>query len=211
MQGDSMKDKDVDKYLSEHMSGSAPREAFKQKALRDSTAAFVRVQWRRTAWRRAVFAAAAVLIAGIAFIGGRLSVSRNLSVPRNFPKNFSVLHKLPRNVDKTPGAVAGADGVNVPSDLVVWLDAARLFKRLGMEERMVRAFEKAGKLLPHDAMTEINMTRQAITFDSDVEEVLEDQNNSILAEILGPRESVESISGIIAQSFGGNYYESKMD
>jgi hypothetical protein len=205
MQGDSMKDKDVDKYLSQYTSGSKPREAFKQKVLHDSTAALVRVHRRRLAWRRAGFAAAAVLIAGIAFLGGRLSV------PRNFPRNLSVPHNLPRNVDITPGAVAGADGVNVPSDLVVWLDAARLFKRLGMEERMVRAFEKAGKLLPHDAMTEINMTRQAITFDSDVEEVLEDQNNSILAEILGPRESVESISGIIAQSFGGNYYESKMD
>ena len=206
MQGDSMKDNNVDKYLSEHMSSSAPREAFKKKALRDSTAAFLRVQRRRTAWRRAVFAAAAVLIAGIAFLGGRLSVPRS-----NLPRNVSILHKLPRNVDITPGAVAEADGVNVPSDVVVWMDAARLFKRLGMEERMVRAFEKAGKLLLHDAIEKINMTGQAVTFDSDVEEVFEDQNNSILAEILGPHESVESISGIIAQSFGGNYYGSKMD
>ena len=195
MQGDSMKDNNVDKYLSEHMSSSAPREAFKKKALRDSTAAFVRVQRRRTAWRRAVFAAAAVFMAGISFLGGRLSVSR----------------ELPRNLDITPVAVAEADGVNVPSDLVVWLDAARLFQRLGMEERMARAFEKAGKLLPYEAVAEINMTGQAISVDSDVEEVFEDQNYSILAEILSPHESVESISGIIAQSFGGNYYESKMD
>lgn len=206
MQGDSMKDNNVDKYLSEHMSSSAPREAFKKKALRDSTAAFVRVQRRRTAWRRAVFAAAAVLIAGIAFLGGRLSVPRS-----NLPRNVSILHKLPRNVDITPGAVAEADGVNVPSDLVAWLDAARLFKRLGMEERMTRAFEKAGKLLPYEAVAEINMTGQAISVDSDVEEVFEDQNNSILAEILDPHESVESISGIIAQSFGGYYNAGKMD
>ncbi len=77
---------------------------------------------------------------------------------------------------------------------------------------MTRAFDKAGKLLPHDAMAEINMTRQATTFDSDDEEIFQDQNtHSILAEISGPHESVDSVSGIIAQSFGGYYYESKMD
>ena len=206
MQGDSMKEKEVDKYLSEHISSSAPREAFKQKVLRDSTASFVRVQRRRLAWRRAVFAAAAVFIAGIAFLGGRLSVPRS-----NLPRNLSVPHKLPRNVDIAPGAVAEADGVNVPGDLVAWLDAARLFKRLGMEERMTHAFEKAGKLLPYEAVAEINMTGQAISVNSDVEEVFEEQNNSILTEILGPHESVESISGIIAQSFGGYYNADKMD
>jgi hypothetical protein len=206
MQGDSMKDNDVDKYLSEHISSSAPREAFKQKALRDSTVALVRIHRRHLAWRRAVFAAAAVLIAGIAFLGGRLSVPRS-----NLPRNVSILHKLPRNVDIPPVAVAEADGVNVPSDLVVWMDAARLFKRLGMEERMVRAFEKAGKLLPYETVAEINMSGQAVSIDSKVEEVCEEQNNSILAEILDPHESVGSISGIMAQSFGDYYHESKMD
>lgn len=195
MQGDSMKDKDVDKYLRQHLSGSPPREALKQQALRDSTAALVRVRRRRSAWRRAELTVAAVLIAGIAFIGGRLSVP----------------HKLPRSVDVAPRAVAETDGVNVPSDLVAWLDAARLFKRLGMEERMARAVEHAGKLLPYDAVTTINMTGQALAANGG-DEVFENQNkHSILSDILGPHESVESISGIIAQSFGGNYYESKMD
>ncbi|HUU20510.1 MAG TPA: hypothetical protein VMW72_25400 [Sedimentisphaerales bacterium] len=190
-----MKDKDVDKYLKQHLSGDPPREAFKQQTLRNSTAALVRVRRRRSAWRRAEFAAAAVLIAGVAFIGGRLSAPRT----------------LPRNVDVAPRAVAETDGVTVPSDLVAWLDAARLFKRLGMEERMARAVEHAGKLLPYDAVTTINMTGQALAAKGG-EEVFENQNkHSIPSDILGPHESVESISGIIAQSFGGNYYESKMD
>ncbi len=195
MQGDSMKDKDVDKYLSQHLSGSPPREALKQQALRDSTAALVRIQRRRSTWRRAELTAAAVLIAGIAFIGGRLSAPR----------------KLPRSADVAPRAAAKTDGVIVPSDLVAWLDAARLFRRLGMEERMARAVERAGKLLPYDAVTSISTTGQALAFTGD-DEVFEDKNkHSILSDILGPHESVESISGIIAQSFGGNYYESKMD
>ncbi len=194
MQGDNMKDKDVDKYLRQHLSGSPPREAFKQKTLRDSTAALVRVRRRRSAWRRAELAAAAVLIAGVAFLGGRLSVPR----------------KLPRSVDVAPRAVAEADGVNVSSDLIAWLDAARLFKRLGMEERMARAVEHAAKLMPYDAVAASSVKRQAFTATGD--EVFENQNkHSILSDILGPHESVESISGIIAQSFGGYYNANKMD
>ena len=194
MQGDNMEEKDADKYLSEHLSGSPPREAFKQQALRDSTAALVQVRRRRSARRRAECAVAAVLIAGIAFIGGRLSVPR----------------KLPRSVDVAPRAAAETDGVNVSSDLVAWLDAARLFKRLGMEERMARAVEHAGKLLPYNTVAASSMTGEALAFTDD--EVFENQNkHSILSDILGPHESVGSISGIIAQSFGDYYYENEMD
>jgi len=195
MQGDNMKDKDVEKYLSQHLSGSPPREALKQQALRDSTAALVRVRRRRSARRRAECAVAAVLIAGIAFIGGRLSVPR----------------KLPRSVDVAPRAVAETDGVNVPSDLVAWLDAARLFKRLGMEERMARAFEYASELTPYDAVASISTTGHAFTDNGD-DEIFDNQNkHSILAEISGPHESVGSVSGIMAQSFGDYYYENEMD
>ena len=195
MQGDSMEEKDVDKYLRQQLSGDAPREAFKQQTLRDSTAALVRVRRRRSACRRAELVATAVLIAGVAFISGRLSAPRT----------------LPRNVDVAPRMAAKPDGVTVPSDLVAWLDAARLFRQLGMEERMARAVDHAGKLLPYDAVTTINMTGQALAANGG-EVVFENQNkHSILTDILGPHESVESISGIIAQSFGGNHYESKMD
>ncbi|MCP4256940.1 MAG: hypothetical protein GY774_05345 [Planctomycetes bacterium] len=196
MQGDSMKGNDVDKYLRQHLSGSPPREAFKQQTLRDSTAALVRVRRRRWARRRAECAVAAVLIAGIAFIGGRLSVPR----------------KLPRSVDVAPQAIAETetDSINVPSDLVAWLDAARLFKRLGMEERMARAFEYASELTPYDAVASSSTTGHALAFTDD--EVFDNQNkHSILTDILGPHESVGSISGIMAQSFGDYYYENEMD
>ena len=194
MQGDNMKEKDVEKHLRQHLSGSPPREAFKQQALRDSTAALVRVQRRRSAWRRAELAAAAALIAGIAFLGGRLSKPRT----------------LPGSVEVTLQATAEPDGVTVPSDLIAWLDAARLFRQLGMEDRMARAVEHAGKLLPYDAVAANSVMGQSFTRTGD--DVFENQNkHSILTDILDPHESVESISGIIAQSFGGHYYESKMD
>ncbi|TKJ38649.1 MAG: hypothetical protein CEE38_02805 [Planctomycetes bacterium B3_Pla] len=197
-----MKDRDIDTHLRQYLSGDQPREAFKQQALRDSTAEFVRLRRRRSAWRRAEFAAAAVLIAGIAFIGGRLSV------PRKLPRSLDI---APR-VTAVPGTPRGEpEGVIVPSDLVAWLDAAHLFRRLGMEERMARAVEHAGKLLPYDAMAANSITGQALAA-NDGDEVIENQNKrSILAEILRPDESVEHVSGIMAQSFGGYHYENEMD
>jgi hypothetical protein len=194
MQGDNMKDKDVDKYLRQNLSCDAPREAFKQQTLRDSTAALVRVRRRRSAWRRAELVAAAVLIAGVAFLGGRLSAPRT----------------LPRNVDVAPRAAAKPDGVTVPSDLVAWLDAARLFRQLGMEERMARAVERASRLLPYDAVAGSSAMGQASVATGDG--VVKYQSKQFIPTgIFGPHESVESAGGIIAQSFEGNYYESKMD
>ena len=189
-----MKDRDLDARLTQSLSGEPPREAFKQQVLGSLTAEFLRVRRRRSAWRRAELAAAAILIAGVAFLGGRLSVPR----------------KLPRNVTIAPLATAESDGVNVPSDLVAWLDAARLFRRLGMEERMARAVEHAGKLMPYDAVAASSAVDQSFTCTRD--DVFENQNkHSIVADILRPHESVESVSGIMAQSFGGYYHESKMD
>jgi len=81
---------------------------------------------------------------------------------------------------------------------------------LGMQDRMARAVERAGKLLPYDAMATNYVTGQALATTRD--EVLENQSRpSILAEILSTHESVESISGIMAQSFGGYYHERNMD
>jgi len=145
--------------------------------------------------------AAAVLIAGIAFLGGRLSAP----------------HTLPRGVDDAPQvtAVSGApqeqgDDVTVPSDLVAWLEAANLFRQLGMEDRMADAVENAGSLLPSNAVAASGASKQNIPPTDD--NVFENQNNhSILAEILRPHESVGTVSGIMAQSFGDYDYENEMD
>ena len=189
-----MKDRDIDTLLSQHLSGDQPREAFKQETLGDLTAEFVRVRRRCSAWRRAELAAAAILIAGVAFLGGR----------RSAPST------LPGSTDVAPQAATDPDGVTVPSDLVAWLDAARLFRRLGMEDRMARAVDHAGKLLPYEAMAANSAMGQTLAAAGDG--VFENQNkHSILADILRPHESVESVGGIMAQSFGGYNYESKTD
>ena len=178
-----MKDRDVDTHLTQFLSGEPPREAFRQQALRDSTAAFVRVCQRRSAWRRAQIAAAAVLIAGVAFLGGRLSVPRT----------------LPGSMDVPPLAADGPDGVNVPSELVAWLEAARLFRQLGMEDRMARAVERAGRLLPVDTFIADGQTLRVFAATGSIE------NQTERVEpmgISGPNPSAESINQILAQSLG---------
>jgi hypothetical protein len=190
-----MKDSEIDAHLTRYLSGDSPRETFRQQALRDSTAEFVRFRWRRSAWRKAAIATAAVLIAGIAFFFGRLSASS----------------PMPKSVDVAPPTVARPEGVKVPSDLIAWLEAARLFRQLGMEDRMARAVERAGKLLPYGAVAESSIVERDLTATGDTEVLQNQKKFTILNRILYPHESVESISGIMAQSFGDYYYESKMD
>jgi hypothetical protein len=123
-----VKSEDWDKLLEQGLSGEPPRTGFREEVLAESVAAFVRGR-RRRVWRRvASLSAAAVLIAGVAFLLGRYS-----RAPAVAPV-----------VAKTPG-------VTVPDDLVAWLNAAQLFRQLGMPDRVARAVDRANQLLPYDA------------------------------------------------------------
>ena len=171
-----MKDRDADTHLMQHLSGEPPRETFRQQVLRDSTNEFIRVWQRRSAWRRAKLATAAVLIIGVAFLGGRLSIPRTLS----------------ESVDAMP------DGVNVPSELVAWLEAARLFRQLGMEDRMARAVERAGRLLPANTFLADDGTLRVFAAGS----VDNQKEHPEPMGILGPNPSADNPDQILAQSFG---------
>ena len=178
-----MKDKEADAHLMQHLSSEPPGEAFKQQVLRDSTAEFIRVRQRRSARRRAELAAAAILISGLAFLGGRMSVPS----------------ASPRSVDDAPQATAESEGVTVSSDLVAWLDAAHLFNQLGMQDRMARAVERASRLLPANTVTNDGQTGQVFAAGGSV-----DDQNQRMEPIAGqgPHPSADSINQILAQSFG---------
>jgi hypothetical protein len=185
-----MKDTDVDTQLTQHLSGGPPREAFRQQALHDSTAALIYVRRRRSALRRAELAAAAVLIAGVAFLGGRLSAPPS----------------LPRSVDIAPQAAAvpntprgEPNGVTVPNDLVAWLQAARLFRQLGMEERMALAVDRAAGLLPVDTVAVDGQRQHVFVADGSFD------NQKKAMEPMGmpgQQRSAESTNQILAQLFG---------
>ena len=176
-----MKDRDADTHLMQYLSGDSPREAFRQQVLRDSMAEFVRVRRRRSALRRAELAAAAILIAGVAFLSGRLAVPLT----------------LPGSVEIAPRAAAEPDGVTVPTELVAWLEAARLFRQLGMEDRMARSVERAGRLLPVETVIADGQAGQVFAARS-----IENKKRMELMGISDPQPSAESVNQILAQSFG---------
>ncbi len=141
-----MNDAEMEKLLEQGMSGVPPREEFREQVLLDSVLTFTRVRRTRARWRAASLAAAAVLIATVSFLLGRSSLPR-----------APVQTRLPGT-----SVASESQTVAVPNDLVAWLDAARLFRQLGMEDRMARAVDHAGKLLPCDAATAGDMTGPAV-------------------------------------------------
>jgi hypothetical protein len=132
-----VKSEDWDKLLERGLSGGPPRSGFREEVLADSVAVFVRGR-RSRSWRRAEsLAAAAVLIAGVSFLLGRYSL------PKPAPETVPIVRPV----------AAETQGVAVPTDLVAWLEAARLFHQLGMPDRMGRAVDHASRLLPAGTAT----------------------------------------------------------
>ncbi len=127
-----MKSEDWDKLLERGLSGGPPRPGFREEVLADSLAAFVHGRRRRNWWRAGSLSAAAVLIAGVSFLLGRYSL------PEPVREAAPVATAVP----------ARGEGVAVPNELVAWLDAARLFRQLGMPDRVGRAVDHASRLLP---------------------------------------------------------------
>jgi len=132
--------KEIDRLLEQSLSGDPPSQAFRDQVLRASSTLFALTRRRRARWRlMALTTAAAVLIAGVSFLGGRYSVMRRST-------------ELPPGAPPVATAIPQAEGmVVVPDELVAWVNVARLFKQLGMEDRVGRALDRAGKLMPPDA------------------------------------------------------------
>lgn len=172
-----MNDEDREKLLDVGFSGESPREVFRARVLLNSTAAFHKARGRH-AWRRfALLGAAAVLIAGVSFLLGRCSVPPG--EPRPMPKS-----------------VQATATVAVRDEVVAWLEAAQLFRQLGMEDRMARAVDRASQLLPGDAATGAGAMGQVFAAVTEGKKPLE----SMGAPDAHLR--AENTSRILAHSFG---------
>ena len=174
-----MNDRDVDKLLEQALSGGRAQDVFRQQVLRDSTAALGAGRVTRVRWRVAGLSAAAVLIAAVSFLSGRAS-------------------SPPAALEATAVAKRAADDaqtVSVPGELVAWLDAARFFKQLGMEQRVSLAYERAGQLVPHEAPLAGNAAgvAYAARIGSPPDETDDDSSES----------PVRETTVILAHSFGG--------
>lgn len=177
-----MDTRNTDEILEQAFSGDPPGRILRAKVLLDSTAALT--HHRRTVhmWRGAAVSAAAVVIAAVSFLLGRGSV------PPALPQEAT-----------QPVVASGAETVAVPSDVIVWLDAARFFGQLGMEDRMARAVERARRLLPADTIVAEGRIVQLVASAGTVGNC---QESVEPMESPGPDPSVQSVNQILAQVWG---------
>lgn len=175
-----MNNQDIDHLLEEGLSGDPPLEPFRSRVLRDSTEAFVRARRGRT-WRRfTALSAAAVFIAALSFLLGRYS----------WPPPAG-----------TPIVADAGDTVAVSKDLVAWLQAAQLFGQLRMNDRMVRAVERASRLLPVDTAIMDAQFAPTLAATRTVPLEYREEPEETLG-IPGPSPSIQVSHQILAQSFG---------
>ncbi|MEN6334427.1 MAG: hypothetical protein ABFE01_09215 [Phycisphaerales bacterium] len=162
-----MDSQETDTLLQRVLSGGPPAERFRVRAMMDSASAFVQFRRVRARWRIAAMTAAAVVVIGGSFFLGRCSVT------------------LP-SVPPMTGPVATGPGrsVTVSRDVIAWLEAARLFRQLGMEDRVARAVDLANQLLPRDAASVDGPTALVPAGGVDEEPSVENANR-ILAQLLG--------------------------
>lgn len=178
-----MNDQDMDRLLEQSLGGDPPSQVFRARVLLDSTAALRHARQSRARWRFAALSAAAVFLATVFFLLGRCSTSASVPEPA------------------APTPVAEAAGtVSVPGELVEWLQAARLFHQLGMDDRVALAYERASRLVPCDSAGRSPAPDVAVAG-----LMLRRQQESERSHPTVPRPtpSAERIKSIIAQSFGG--------
>lgn len=129
-----MNNQDINKLIEDALSANAASNAFKEQLLEESTTALIRGRILRRQLRAAGLTLAILLVTAAAFICGRVSVSERVTHGQMIAQN-----------------VAEKDaGVRVSRDLVAWLDAARFFTQLGMDERAALSYRKASELIPRD-------------------------------------------------------------
>jgi hypothetical protein len=129
-----MNNQDINKLIEDALSTDAAGEAFKEQVLRDSTSVLIRGRVLRRQFRAAGLTLAILLAATAAFICGRMSAPDRIIYRQAVVKTVG---------DKN-------DGVRVSRDLLAWLDAAKFFTQLGMNERAAFSYKKASELIPRE-------------------------------------------------------------
>jgi len=174
-----MNNEDWDNLLERGFAGEPPRQGLGEQVLRHSLAALAQRQRRRAEWRVAALSAAAVVIAGVSFLLGRCS--------------------LPARSTEAMPVVREGQTVEVPGELVAWLEGARFFKQLGMPERVARAYERASALVPQDTATAGTAAGSMFAAGGGTE-VLKKPASPM--DTPGLHQSVENMNRVMAQSFG---------
>ena len=166
-----MNNQDINNLIEKALNANSASKAFKEQVLRDSTTAFSRGRVLHRRLRMAGFTLLVLLVAGAAFLCGRQTV------PREALNRQALAHDVDEQIES----------VMVSKDLVAWLDAARFFTQLGMDERAALSYRQASELIPYDVPA-----NQRAGFES----------QNMLADVSSNRD-YDILGKIIAQNFGG--------
>jgi len=177
-----MNNQDMDRLLEQNFSGDPPGEVFRARVLLDSTEALTHHRRMVHTWRLAASSVAAVVIASVSFLLGRGSVGP----------------LLPQSVTE-PVVASTGETVAVPNELIAWLQAAQLFRQLGMEDRMARAVERAGRLLPVETVI---ADGQSLRVFAAARSIGNEEERVEPMGMPGPNPSVRNVDQILAQAFG---------
>jgi hypothetical protein len=179
-----MNHEDFDRLLEQGLTGDPPRPEFREQVLRSSLAMLARRRRNRVIWRTTALSAAAVVIAGVSFLLGRTSLTRPEPSTAAIPTRVA----------------AEGQTVAIPSEVVAWLEAARLFGQLGMDERMGRAIDHAHKLLSYDIAIAGDATAPVVAVGGGAAESQAHRLGS--GRRVDLHEPVENVNRIMAQSLG---------
>lgn len=133
-----MSSHDLNKMIEDALNTHAASDDFKEHLLQNSTAAFAKGRALQRRLRMTGLIFAILLVTGAAFICGRFSVSDPAT-------NRQVALQASGEED---------EGIRVSKEMVAWLDAARFFTQLGMDERAALSYKQASDLVPYDALPE---------------------------------------------------------
>ena len=178
-----MDENDINDLLKSTLSGNTAGNNFKEKLLRDSTVAFTRVRIFHQRLRITGLLSLIIIFTTAAFLFGRFSVSQKTN-----ERQIIVQH-------------TNNDSISVPRDLIAWLDAAKFFTQLGMDQRAEFSYKQASQLIPVDIIQD-----SVVDIGQNIElaKVLKDYDKGNLKISEQEQEEIPKIitNKILAQSFG---------
>jgi hypothetical protein len=179
-----MDEHDINDLLNSAHNGHPAGNDFEKKLLNESTAAFKRARDFRSRLRITGLILLLAVITSFAFLAGRLSMTNKTWHQQQIAQQTN-----PDN------------NVTVPRDLVAWLDAAKFFTQLGMNERAELSYKQASLLIPLELMQ-----KNIADIGQNNALAMEDKNtgktNSEISENKQKETYEKKISIVLAKNFG---------
>ena len=178
-----MNENDINDLLSSSLGGNSARKDFKEQLLQNSTAAFTRGRIFHQRLRTTGLISLIIIFTTAAYLSGRFSVSRKTN-----ERQIIVQH-------------TNNDSISVSRDLIAWLDAAKFFTQLGMDQRAEFSYKQASQLIPVE-LPQYDLANMGQK--SALAKILNDfdKNNLNITHQEQKEFETNKISRILAQNFG---------